>query len=49
MEEENIVLDYQLLAHLDQYPEQWEPESAVASCFALGTLVKDCVSYKKNG
>jgi hypothetical protein len=47
MEEDNIVLDYQLLAHLDTHPDQWEPEAAVASCFALGALVKDCVSYKE--
>ena len=39
-----IVYDYELLADLDANPDFWEPESAVACCLALNSLVRGCVS-----
>jgi hypothetical protein len=43
-ERKNIVLDYELLADLREHVDDWEPESAVACCFALDRLVSGCVS-----
>lgn len=42
-EGKNIALDYELLADLRTHSVDWEPESAVACCFALERLAPGCV------
>jgi hypothetical protein len=43
--QQNTLLDYQLLADIQENHDEWEPESAVATCLAADYLIKGCVDH----